>query len=93
MADTVETSRIVGITINNEANNPDAKNQTIKLADPKTNLTETQIKNAINQAFQNNLFYDNVDEDGDPIYYTTDSTIVTAYTEEQEIEKLDIGVE
>lgn len=93
MADTITTSKYLGITINNEANNPDAKNQTIKLYNPMTNVTETQIKNAMNKAFEKNLFLDTTNSEGDPVPYTTDSSIVTAYTEDQQIEKLDIGVE
>lgn len=87
MADTITSSSVLAIGINNEANNPEAKTQYIKLPNPKSGLTENQIKTAVQPGLDSSIYLDN---NGVP--YTTNSSIVTAYVEEQTVQQLDIGV-
>lgn len=65
-----------------------AKTQYIRLPNPKTNLTEEQIKNAVQTGLTDEIWLDNKD-----VVYATDSKITTAYTEHQSILAVDIGVE
>lgn len=88
MADTITSSAILAIGINNENNNPEAKTQYIKLPNPKSSLSEEMIKTAVQAGLTNSIYLDN-----SGIPYTSESSIVTAYTEYQTIQALDIGVE
>lgn len=88
MADTVTASSYLGITLNNSVNNENARNQTLKVPEPKTNLTEQQIKTVINDALTNQILIDN-----DGTTYTNESEVVTAFTEFSTVRVLDIGIE
>lgn len=88
MADTITSSSIIAIGINNEVNNPEAKTQYIKLQNPKSNLTEEQIRAAVQPGLTQSIYLD-----ANGIAYTSESSIVTAYTENQTVQALDIGVE
>lgn len=88
MADTVESNSYLGITVNNNPNNEEAKNQTIKIPNPSAGVTEQSIKNAVRTLINNSVIIDNT---GTP--YDSNSEIVTAYTEYSTVQTLDIGIE
>lgn len=85
MADTVTTSSVLGITLNNSVNDENARNQTLKIPNPKTNVTETQIKDVANSMLNAEMLTDN-----NGYNYTSDSEIVTAYTEFSTVTVYDI---
>lgn len=85
MADTVTTSSVLGITFNNSVNDENARNQTLKIPNPKTNVTETQIKDVANSMLNAEMLTDN-----NGYNYTSDSEIVTAYTEFSTVTVYDI---
>ena len=91
MADKIETSSTLSIGIRNtngyDEENP-AKIQYIKIPNPKTGLTEEQIKTATQTGITNRIY---IDDKG--VVYASDSKIVTAYTEYQTITTVDIGME
>ena len=88
MADTVESSSYLGVTITNAPNNEEAKNQTIKIPNPSSSVTEAGIKTAVTNLINNGILLDNTGQ-----AYTSDSEIVTAYTEYSTVQTLDIGIE
>lgn len=91
MADKYTETKILGIGIRNkngyDEDNP-AKTQYIKIPNPKDTLTEQQIKTAVQVGLTAELY---IDDKGQT--YSSDSKIVTAYTEYQSITAVDIGVE
>lgn len=91
MADQITESKILGVGIRNNNNyDPDdpAKVQYIKIQNPKDTLTEQQIKTAVQTGLTAELY---IDDKG--VTYSSDSKIVTAYTEYQTVTAVDIGVE
>ena len=88
MADTVSTSNILGVGLEYmDTETLKAKTTYLKIPNPKANLTETQIKNAVS----------NLISGENPILLTTQgepfdsaTAITTAYTESQEVIEIDI---
>lgn len=91
MADKETVTKIVGVGIRNtngyDEENP-AKIQYIKVPNPKDNLTEQQIKSAVQTGLTAQIY---LDDKG--VVYASDSKIVTAYTDFQTVLAVDIGVE
>lgn len=87
MADTVSASNNLSVGIE-YINSEDGAKKTgyIKIPNPKSNLTEQQIKNQVGAVITNNVLIDEYDE---PV--TDTSKILTAYTTAQTIRNLDIG--
>ena len=98
MADRITETKILGIGIQNNAEefdpntgdlvNSTAKVQYIKLPYPKDGLTEQQIKSAVQVGITSRIY---IDDRG--VEFSTDSSIVTAYTEYQTVTAVDIGVD
>lgn len=91
MADKETVTKIVGIGIRNTngyTEDAPAKVQYIKVPNPKDNLTEQQIKSAVQTGLNAQLY---IDDKG--AVYASDSKIVTAYTDFQTVLAVDIGVE
>lgn len=93
MADTITESKILGIGIKNK--NPEryseddpATTQYLKIPNPKDTLTEQQIKNAVQTGLNAEIWRDNKE-----VTFSSDSKIVTAYTEYQTVTAVDIGVD
>lgn len=84
MADTIKATSTLSIGVDNSNN----KTTYIKLPNPETNLTESQIREATGYAISNGVFIDNYD--GNVI--TDTSRINTAYTDFSTVNNLDIGV-
>lgn len=88
MADSIKTSSqiTVGIEYYNEDGN--RKTANINIPNPKSNLTETQIRTAIGQALAQNalIIEDSISDTISP------EQIYTAYTTDESINDLDIGV-
>lgn len=78
MADTITTQNRLYIGLTDEAsaetNNTTAKTTLMYLPNPKTSLTESQIKTAINSALSVGLF---LDQYGNP--YPSETSIATSY--------------
>lgn len=91
MADQITETKILGVGIRNtngyDSDNP-AKIQYIKIPNPKDALTEQQIKTAVQVGLTAELYIDNEGQT-----YSSDSKIVTAYTEYQTVTAVDIGVD
>ncbi len=91
MADQETITKSLSVAVKNTNNyteeNP-AKTQYIKIPNPKDNLTEEQVKNAIQTGFNSQLYIDDKGE-----VYASDSKIITAYTEISSVISVDIGVE
>ena len=93
MADTVSTSIILGIGVEyTDTETQKAKTTYLKIPNPKNNLTEQEIKDAAKLLVigdENNTY--------EPLLLTSqgerfsETAILTAYREEQEIIELDIG--
>lgn len=91
MADQLTVTKTLSVTIKNtngyDEDNP-AKSQYIKIPNPKDGLTESQVKTAIQNGLTSQIYLDS-----EGAVYSSDSKIVTAYTETSSITTVDIGVE
>lgn len=92
MADKETITKTLAVGIQNKSSaydelNP-AKTQYIKLPNPKDQLTEQQVKSAVQTGLNYELWIDSKGET-----YSSDSRITTAYTEFQSVRAVDIGVE
>ena len=90
MADTVTTARVLGIGIDWYDTSTEKERTTyIKVPNPKNSLTEEQVRTAAGALITNGIL---LNDNGGSL--GTDTTIVsTAYTEDQEVIDIDIGVE
>lgn len=89
MADTVTQTRILGVGIDWYDTEED-KNKTtyLKIPNPKNSLTESEIKTTVGTLLTNRILND---AKGNAL--ETETTIIsTAYTEEQEVIEVDIGI-
>lgn len=86
MADKITQTVILGIGIKyTDAETGKSKTSYIKAPNPRSGITETQIKTAMQNYLTGNIFYD---ENGEPL---TGATTETAYTERTKITDYDIG--
>lgn len=85
MADKVTTTKILGIGVEYIDDTATKRKAYIKLSNPKTSLTQSQITNAANYYLQNIITKEN-DE-----HFDSDSAVVfTAYRETEKKTELDI---
>lgn len=89
MADIVTTTRTLGIGIDwTDAEEGKDKTTYLKIANPKNSLTESEIKTAVGTVLTNGIL---LDAKGGAL--PTDTSIIsTAYTEDQEVIEVDIGL-
>lgn len=89
MADSITNSNILGIGIDwYDTEEDKAKTAYLKIPNPKNSLTEQEIKSAVGTLLTNRILND---AKGNAL--ETETTIIsTAYTEEQEVIEIDIGL-
>lgn len=88
MADTITSSHTLNIGLEYiDPETSDTKNATLKMSNPKDNITKADVQ----AAFNTQIFIYGVDEEeGVPLYFDSDS-VLTASTTDQTINNLDIG--
>lgn len=87
MADTQTTTLTLNVGIEyTDPTTEKKKTSYIKIPNYKSGLTESQIRAAINPLITNDILRDTY---GEPM---STSQVVTAYTEDQEVLEIDIGV-
>lgn len=93
MADKITEEKILAIGLEYEgvtSEGPKTKTAYVKIPNPKTNLTEQQIKNVAMQLISGEGAILR-DAEGDD--FDTETAIVTAYTESVKKTVIDIGIE